>query len=188
MERNFPVELRLRLGNRPGRSASAVAISSLFVGLLAVAGCSASNSSETMSDSVSSPFKWSSGSSDSSSDGDSAYRQDVSDYTVAFARSGSANDGTGSLSLARDSDDAHLSDPSDPSDLDAFRSGLRRLAEQRGISNWEEDGLTCASIGLGLRHAELAPEAALAFGRQLLGGNARAIAALRAGYATPLVP
>jgi hypothetical protein len=126
--------------------------------LLGSGACSISNSSDTLSDSISSPFKWSSGSSDSSSDGDSAYRQDVSDYTVAFARDGG--------------------------DLDAFRSGLGQLAEQRGVTNWEDDAFTCASIGLGLQRAQLNDTAALGFGRELLGTNDRGLQALRAGYAS----
>ena len=139
------------------RSLVAVVYLTAVVGSALVLGaCSASNSSETLSDSLSSPFKWSSGSSDSSSDGGSAYRQDVSDYTVAFTRGGG--------------------------DLDSFRSGLRRHAEARGISDWEDDTLTCASIGLGLRRAGLSRSDALAFGQRLLGGNAQALEALRAGY------
>ena len=119
-------------------------------------GCSISNSSDTLSNSISSPFEWSSDSSDSSSDAASAYRQDVSDYTVAFARNGG--------------------------DLDAFRSGVRSLAESRGVTNWEADVLTCASIGLGLRHAELGELEAMAFGRELLGEDAPGLVALRGGY------
>lgn len=126
---------------------------------LVLGGCSMSNSSETLSDSISSPFEWSSGSSDSSSGGDSAYRRDVSDYTVAFAHSGAV-------------------------DLDAFRSGLRQLAEERGVSNWEDDPLTCASVGRGLQRARLSNADALAFGQRLLGGDTPGFDALRAGYSS----
>ena len=120
-------------------------------------GCSASNSSDTLSDSISSPFEWSSSSSDSSSDAATAYRQDVSDYTLAFTRTGD--------------------------ELDAFRDGLRRLAERRGITNWEADPLTCASIGQGLRDADLGHADAMSFARQLLGENPASLRALRVGYA-----
>lgn len=119
--------------------------------------CSISDSSETLSDSLSSPFDWSSSSSDSSG-GDSAYRQDVSDYTVAFAR--------------------------ESGDLDAFRLGVGRLAERRGLTNWEEDAFTCASIGLGLQLAQLDLQAAEAFGGQLFGANLRSRRNLLAGYAS----
>ena len=120
-------------------------------------GCSFSNSSETLSDSISSPFGWSSDSSGSSG-GDSAYRQDVGDYTVAFAEAGG--------------------------DWEAFRQGVGRLAEQRGITNWEEDVFTCASIGLGLQRRGLDPDAASQFGQELFGSNDRSRSALIAGYAS----
>jgi hypothetical protein len=138
--------------------------------LLATGGCSASNSSETLSDSISSPFDWSSGSSDSSSDAASAYRQDVSDYTVAFARSSAADAGAGVAGVA--------------GAMDAFRGGLRDLAEKRGVSNWEADDLTLASVGLGLQRAGMSDSEALAFGEQLLGRDATGLRALRAGYAS----
>ncbi len=120
-------------------------------------GCSFSDSSETLSDSISSPFNWSSSSSDSSKE-DSAYRQDVSDYTIAFTRQ--------------------------RGDLDAFRHGLGQLAERRGITNWEEDSFTCASIGLGLQRAQLELAAAERFGVDLFGANLRSRRGLLAGYAS----
>jgi len=127
----------------------------LLAGLAGLAGCSISNSSETLSDSISSPFKWSSGSSDSGG-GDSAYRRDVSDYTVAFVRDGG--------------------------DLDAFRTGVGRLAEQRGITDWEADVFTCASIGAGLQQAHLDRAEALRFGHQLFADGSESLAALDAGF------
>ena len=122
-----------------------------------VFGCSFSDSSETLSESISSPFDWSSSSSGSSG-GDSAYRQDVSDYTIAFTRQGG--------------------------DLDAFRQGLGQLAERRGITNWEEDSFTCASIGLGLQGAHLELATAERFGADLFGANLRSRRDLLAGYAS----
>ncbi len=122
-----------------------------------VFGCSFSDSSETLSHSISSPFDWSSSSSDSSA-GDSAYRQDVSDYTIAFTWQGG--------------------------DLDALRQGLGQLAEHRGITNWEADPFTCASIGLGLQHAQLDLTAAERFGADLFGANLRSQRDLLAGYAS----
>ena len=124
--------------------------------LAGLAGCSISNSSETLGDSISSPFKWSSNSSDSSSGGDTAYRQDVSDYTVAFVRDGG--------------------------NLDAFRTGVGRLAAQRGITDWEADTFTCASIGSGLQQARLDHHQALQFGQQLFAGHPESLAALDAGF------
>lgn len=120
--------------------------------------CSFSKSSETIGDSISSPFDWSSDSSNSSGGGDSAYRQDVSDYTVAFVRSGG--------------------------DIDSFRSGLRRIAERRGITDWEGDELTCASIGLGLQRANFDEAAAFEFGRALFGADTPGLDDLGVGYAS----
>ena len=122
--------------------------------------CTSSDSSNTLSDSISSPFQWSSGSSTSSSGGGSAYRQDVSDYTIAFAQQGG--------------------------DLDALRQGVGRLAERRGITNWEADPLTCASIGLGLQRAHFDRAAAELFAADLFGPNRESRQALLAGYASTL--
>jgi hypothetical protein len=154
-----PLKLRLisihTLGGVMKRNLVGVAVAAIL--LAGTTSCSISNSSETLSDSMSSPFDWSSSSSDSSM-GDSAYRQDVSDYTVAFTR--------------------------DARDYDAFRTGLRQLAETHGITNWEEDAFTCASVGLGLQRADLDRADALHFGEDLLGGNAAARRELEAGYAS----
>jgi hypothetical protein len=126
-----------------------------FVAL--ASGCSISNSSETISDSLSSPFRWSSDSSTSGGE-ESAYRRDVSHYAASFAREGG--------------------------DLDAFRTGVRQLAEAHGITNWEEDALTCASIGLGLQLAGLDASRAERFGDALLTAHPQSLAALRSGYAS----
>jgi hypothetical protein len=128
----------------------------LALGVLGL-GCSASNSSETISDSISSPFEWSSDSSGSLG-GDSAYRRDVSDYTVAFEQHGG--------------------------DWSGFRAGIGQLAEQRGITNWEEDVYTCASIGFGLKQQGADEARAHAFGEDLFGANTRSQSALLAGYAS----
>ena len=61
---------------------------------------------------------------------------------------------------------------------------MRQLAERNGITNWEDDAFTCASIGLGLRLAALDPAAARSFGQDLLGPNERGQHFLHAGYAS----
>jgi hypothetical protein len=131
----------------------------VFVGLLASfsIGCSISDSSDTISDSLTSPFRWSS---DSSPDGgdDFAYSRDLSDYAASFAKSGG--------------------------DLDAFRTAVRLRAEAEGISNWQEDAFTCASIGYGLQIARIDPDQADRFGQELLGTHPQGLAAFRSGYAT----
>lgn len=139
------------------RSAQLVVVASLV--LLGAVSCSISTS---LSESSSSPFEWvseSSGSiSGSSGGGDNAYRQDVSDVTLAFATTGG--------------------------DVDAFRARIATLATQRGVTSWEEDAPTCASIGEGVRRAKLDQVAALDFGEHLFGENAASLAAYRGGYAT----
>ncbi len=126
--------------------------------LVAATGCSISTSLETISDSISSPFE----SISNSSSGESvAYREDVSDYTVAYVRSGG--------------------------DLDAYRLGLTALANERGVSNWEEDAFTCGSIGLGLQRAdfdeaELRTFASNLFGPDVFGPDAEKLRRVRAGY------
>ena len=116
-------------------------------------GCSISTSLETISDSISSPFESMSGSSGGES---SAYREDVSDYTVAYVHSGGA--------------------------LDAYRLGLTALANDRGISNWEEDAFTCGSIGLGLQRANYDEAELQAFASNLFGTNTEKLLRMRAGY------
>lgn len=131
-----------------------------MLGLMALlaGGCAISESVGSISESVSSPFEWSSSSLASSSGEDSAYRQDVSELTVAYATEGG--------------------------DLDAFRQGVRQLAEARGITSWETDSLTCASIGYGVRRADYAQPAATEFGETLFGQNRDALAAYQSGYAS----
>lgn len=96
------------------------------------AGCSISASSASISDSITQSSKSvsdsiSSSSPDGSSKSEAAYREDVRDYTVAAARSGR--------------------------DPVAFQSGLARVAEQHGITNWEADAATFVGIGEGLKQA-----------------------------------
>jgi hypothetical protein len=120
------------------------------------AGCSISKSSETISDSLTSPFRWSSDSSGSDDD-EQAYQRDLSDYAASYARSGG--------------------------DLDAFRTAVRQRAAAQGISNWQEDAFTCASIGYGLQIAELDTAQVDQFAQDLLAGHPRGVQALYAGYA-----
>jgi hypothetical protein len=122
--------------------------------------CSISNSSETLSDSISSPFEWSSS---SSPGGGSAYREDVSDYTVAYAKwSGPRAGGS--------------------QEVQVFRAGMSRLALHRGISNWEEDAITCASVGQGLQLADVDEAVFEQFAASVFGADAGKLRNLRAGY------
>jgi hypothetical protein len=132
---------------------SILASSALLVALSV--GCSISKSSETISDSLMSPFRWSSDSSRSVTQ--DAYLRDLSAYSASFARDGG--------------------------DLDAFRTAVRQRAEAQGISSWEDDAFTCASIGYGLQLAELDRAQVDRFAQELLGANPRGLEALYAGYA-----
>ena len=97
----------------------------LVVGLFA---CSFSDSSESISKSVSSPFK---SSSDSSGNSALAYQADVRDYTAAYIRSGG--------------------------DYDTFERKIGSVAAQHGITDWELDTGTYLAIGQGLRKGGLKP-------------------------------
>lgn len=149
-----------------------------LTGLLAGPGCSISASSESISNSISSPFEWSKSSSDSSSGGDAgssggsdshepevtpepeqsrdAYSRDVTELAAAFGSSGG--------------------------DIDAFRSGISQLAAERGVTNWEVDPLTCESIGRGLRQAGADPQEFGSFAYELFGSDDAKRSALQAGY------
>ncbi|MEM7410160.1 MAG: putative lipoprotein [Myxococcota bacterium] len=134
-----------------------ILVSLLSLALAPVLGCSISASSETVSDSISSPFRWLASSSPSGG-GDSAYRQDITDHTLVYARSGGS--------------------------LDAYRQGLTRLATANGITNWEADALTTWRIGHGLQRAEYDEAEVEAFAEQLFGPDSRQLAPLRAGFRT----
>jgi len=122
-------------------------------------GCSISQSLGSSSDSISTSSDSISGSSESSSDSsgeETAYRRDVSDYAYAFAQGGG--------------------------DLEAFQRGIALLAEARGISNWEEDPETCASIGLGFNRAGVGREELQELENSLFAENSGGRAALQQGY------
>jgi hypothetical protein len=133
-------------------SLRAMLLAVMAVVALAVTGCSISNS---ISDSISSPFKWSSRSSDSG-DQKESYQRDVRDYTEAYLRSSS--DPTG------------------------FRNGLASLATKHGISNWEADEATYAGIGEGLGKAKVKQSQVEVFKTNLAGSDPVKAAALQNGY------
>ena len=92
--------------------------------LLASAGCgSLSDSSASISKSISSPFT----SSSASSSPEEAYETDVCDYTAAHVKSG----GTG----------------------DALNREIGKIAEKHGISDWEVNEATYRAVGAGLAKA-----------------------------------
>ena len=123
-----------------------------------LAGCSVSVSSWSLSKSVRSSSR-SSDSSSSSSPGaaERAYRDDVTDYTQAYAKSKGGDSRT-------------------------FRAGIARFAEEHGITNWEENPLTYTAIGEGLGHAEVSDAELMAYKRNLSGGDDRKAALIQQGY------
>ena len=100
--------------------------------VLALGGCSISVSSASISESIAASSASVSDSLSSSSPNDSsqseqAYREDVRDYTVRRAKSGSGPDD--------------------------FAMGLASVAEQHGVTNWQADNATYVGIGEGLARA-----------------------------------
>jgi hypothetical protein len=129
----------------------------VVISLVCISGCSISASSNGISDSISSPFKWSSDSSKSSSDDKKeAYLGDVRDYTVAYLRSSN--------------------------DIEAFRKGLASLAAKHGITNWEADLASYSGIGEGLGKAQVSVTQAEVFKNNLSGGDTVKAAAIQKGY------
>jgi hypothetical protein len=126
--------------------------------ILPLLGCSISVSSWSLSKSSRSS-SHSSDSSSSSSPGaaERAYREDVTDYTRAFARSHGA-------------------------DYDGFRADLGNLAREHGITNWEENPATYTAIGEGLAGAKVSDAELLAYKRNLSGGDAQKADLIQKGF------
>lgn len=126
----------------------------LLLLLTVVASCSIS---ESISDSISSPFESISGSlSSSSGDRHAAYESDVRDYTLAYVKSGG--------------------------DFDQFMAGLSDIASKHGITNWEEDSATYVGIGRGLRAAGVSTVQLDVYKTNLSKGDAQKAAAMQKGY------
>jgi len=122
---------------------------------IAPLGCSISASSDSSSDSSQSSSASSASSSPESKE--KAYRDDVRDYTAAWAKSGGR--------------------------LDEFQKKLGDLAKARGITNWEDNMATYDGIGQGLGKAKVSQVELDTYVQNLSGGNADKAAAIRKGYA-----
>jgi hypothetical protein len=132
------------------------AVSVLQVSLLAAvaAGCS-------ISDSISSPFSWSSDSIASSSRSSSRnraedYRNDVADYTQAQVQSGG--------------------------DFPTFTRGLGAIAAKHGVSDWESDSNTYVGIGQGLKRAGVTQTQVDVWETNLSHGDKSKASAIQSGY------
>jgi hypothetical protein len=115
-------------------------------------GCSFSDSSVSISKSISSPFQSSSASSPSSE----AYQSDVADYTYAYAISGGQ--------------------------IDTFMKGLGGVAEKHGVTNWEADDATYIGIGQGLGKAKFTQTQVDVFAKNITNGDARKMKLVQQGY------
>lgn len=129
----------------------------LVLGTLALvaAGCSFADSSVSLSKSISSPFESSSA---SSGGGEAAYRDDVRDYTYAYARSNPT------------------------ANQESFDRGLATVANKHGISNWESDFATWKGIGAGLKKANVGDAQLEGYMQSLAGSDSSRRAAIQQGY------
>lgn len=101
-----------------------VLFSALLAIIIALNGCSFSDSSESISDSTSSII-----SSPSSISGKSKkYQNEIADYTVAYIKSSQSNAG-----------------------YDTFFKGISDIAAKDGITNWDQNTSTYQGIGKGLK-------------------------------------
>jgi hypothetical protein len=117
---------------------------------------SSSKSSAASSRSSSSPFRWSSDSSSPAGDTPSAYQRDVTDYTAKFA----ASDG----------------------DVQSFQRDLSAIAEDHGVTDWEQDDATYLAIGSGLAKAGVSGERYQLLSVELSNQNQSQLTLVNSGY------
>jgi len=128
---------------------------------LALSGCPASNSAQSPSESVQGSVASvvsSAASSGSSSPGaaERAYRADVSEYTATYLHSSG--------------------------DVRRFTAGLARLAERRGITDWEQNEATYVGVGEGLGRSRVNETDFRVWQDAVAGTDPRRMAAMRKGY------
>ncbi len=121
----------------------------LAFAVASLAGCSISHSSESSSgssksssDLLSSPFA---SSSESSASDQEKFAGDVADYTAEFVTSRSGT-------------------------MEGFRNQLSKIAQDHGITHWENNLSTYLAIGRGLKKAQLGDPQVSAF-TESLGGD-----------------
>jgi hypothetical protein len=126
--------------------------------VLSLAGCStfSDSLSESLSKSVSSPFEWSSDSSESVADMAKSYRDDVQNYTEVCSRSSC--------------------------EAPDIQRGVTAIAEKYGITNWEADRETFAAIGAGLARANMTQPQVDRYRVALAGNDSAGSSALQHGY------
>lgn len=92
-------------------------------------GCSFYYSSESSVKTLTSPSRSSASSSGDEDEKKEAYRDDVRDFTAAYA--------------------------AEYADLDGFATGLTTVARRHGITDWEAEDATFTAVGAGLRRAQV---------------------------------
>ena len=130
----------------------------LALPLLALAGCSISDSISASFESSAASIASSSGSSTSSSADRESYRNDVRDYTDAYVKSGGG--------------------------FDNFTRGLTDIAKKHGVSDWESDQDTYVGIGAGLKKGGVTPAQLEVWKTNLSNGDATKAASIQKGYGT----
>lgn len=139
------------------RSRAVVRLVAMLVAV-PLAGCSISASSWSLSKSSRSSSRSSDSSSNSSPGAaEHAYRDDVTDYTRTWARSGRG-------------------------DVRGFQTDVARIAEEHGITNWEENPGTYTAIGEGLGSAKISAADLMAYKRGLAGDDQRKADLIQQGY------
>ncbi len=134
-------------------------MNTLLVLLIAVtalsAGCSLSASSKSSSDSSSASSESISKSSSPESK-ESAYRDDVRDYTEAYVKSGGQ--------------------------FDAFQKRVGELAKKHDITNWEDSMATYEGVGAGLGRARVNQVQVDAYKQNLGQGDPTKMEAIQKAY------
>jgi hypothetical protein len=130
----------------------------LIVVGLGASGCSFSASSAASSDSSAGSSESSSRSSRSSSpeSKETAYRDDVRDYTQAYAKSGGQ--------------------------FDAFQKRIGELAMRHDVTNWEDSLVTYEGVGEGLGRAQVSQVQVDAYKQNLGHGDAQKMNAIQEAY------
>jgi hypothetical protein len=158
-------------------SATSLLAFALVLLVSAGSGCSFSWSSESISDSISSPSEWSRSSSESSSDSSGSGGDDASDDGGEAPES--AQD---SQTYAEDVAQVAYTYGKQGGDIGSLRNGISGLAMKRGLTNWEVDAVTSQSIGKGVGRAGMSEEAFASFSKELFGGDLTKATELRKGY------
>ena len=126
----------------------------LLLGAALLAACSFSASSKSSSDIASSPSSSAPSSKDKEKSG---FEKDIIDYTAEFAKSSET-------------------------DMEKFNARLGKIADQYGVTHWQEDKSTYVAIGKGLHKAGLSQSRYQALKSSLGDGQAWKMDAIAEGY------